>query len=218
VSAAPRRRRALAFGALAVCCALASAAFAARYRDGAERSYGEPRAVVAVQRDLAAGTTLTAGQVERALAVREVPERFVPPDALPAPEVAVGARLRADVPAGSYLLGSQLGDPGAAGRRRRGLPRGLRPIEVGVASAGSLAAAGGAGRRVDVVAADEPGTTSNPRVRVLARRVPLLGLRRERGDGAGGAGWKATLGLDRPAALAVIEAENFAREVRLLPR
>jgi Flp pilus assembly protein CpaB len=218
VTASPRRRRALAFGVLAVCCALASAAFAARYRDGAEQSYGEARAVVAVQRDLAAGTTLTAEQVERALAVREVPEAFVPPDALPAPEVAVGVRLRADVPAGSYLLGSQLDDPAAAKRRRdRGLPRGLRPIEVGVASAGSLAASGGAGRRVDVVAADEPGTTTNPRVRVLARRVPLLNLRRER-DGAGEAGWKATLGLDRGAALAVIEAENFAREVRLLPR
>ena len=35
--------------------------------------------------------------------------------------------------------------------------------------------------------------------------------------GPGAAGWTATLALTRPQALRLIQAQNFAREVRLIP-
>ena len=36
--------------------------------------------------------------------------------------------------------------------------------------------------------------------------------------GPGSATWTATLALRRPQALRLIQAENFARQVRLIPR
>jgi hypothetical protein len=216
VSRPGSRRRALAFAALAAISALASIAVASRYRDGVAEGFGELRSVVVVKSELRPAWPLDAEQLRTSLLTRQVPEAFVPPDALSLPSEALGARPRTRIPVGSYLLRSQL----ASGERPEpgpGLADGLRPIEVAVASAAGLEQAGRRSARVDVVAADEPGTTVNPRVRVLARRVPLLGIRRARGGGGPG-GWLATLGLGRAEALEVIEAENFARQIRLLPR
>lgn len=216
------RRRAGLFGLLAFGCALASIAIAARYREATEPDFGPERPVVVLERGLEAGEKIEGPGSRRGMAVRAVPERFVPPDALRDPAEAVGSTPRAAVPAGSYLLTSHL--QRGSGRRTPQLPDGLRPIQVEVAGGAALAGiAGGPGAggapRVDVIAADEPGSTFNPRVRVLARRVPLLGLDPAGGRGdASGRAWQATLALSRTDALEVIEAENFSREVRLLPR
>lgn len=212
-----RRRRAVVFLTLAVTCGVASAALAARYRGGVEDGYGPMRAVVVVERELEAGSRFDEAGIERSLRGGEVPERFVPADALFEPDQALGAELLGAVPSGSYLLASHLREPAA--KRNGGLGRGRRPIEVGVAAAGSLARSGAESGRVDVVAAEEPGVNSQPRVVVLARRVPLLGLRRSGPQAADeDGGWVATLGLRRRQSLSVIEAENFSRELRLLPR
>jgi hypothetical protein len=49
--------------------------------------------------------------------------------------------------------------------------------------------------------------------------VRLLALTQQGAAGAGpAAGWSATLALTRSQALQLIEAESFARAVRLLPR
>ena len=53
-----------------------------------------------------------------ALELRRVPARFVPPGALEAPEDALGLVPIAAIPAGSYLLATQLRPPGSAGRGR----------------------------------------------------------------------------------------------------
>lgn len=214
------RRRALLFVVLATGCALASVALASRYRDSGAVELGASLPVVVVERELPAGEEIERPQAREALTVREVPARFVPPDALGDPAEALGSRPQATVPAGSYLLGSHLATGSPESDR---LAAGLRPIDITVADAEALqpAASAGSGRPplVDVVAADEPGSTVNPRVRVLAREAPLLGLARRRSGAVGeGRAWQATLGLSRRDALRVIEAENFAREVRLLPR
>lgn len=217
-----RRRRALLFALLAAASALGSVLAAARYRDGSEIDYGPSRPVVVAARELAAGEKITAAVARRSLSGAAVPERFLPPDALGSPREALGVRPAATVPAGSYLLRSQLGAPGRERRAAPALPKGLLPVSVTVAGAGSLAAlrASGSSRgRVDVVAAGQPGIGGAPRVRVLARAAPLLGLRPLGGRLAGEPGRsEATLALSRAAALEVIEAENFASEVRLLPR
>lgn len=210
------RRRALGFALLAALSAFGSMAIAARYSDGAADGYGEVRPVVVVERALRAGLALDRRSVRRSLGVSEVPERFVPPDALAHLSEALGERPQAVIPAGSYLLGSQFAQADPAQDSPPRLPSGVHPIEVAVAAAVPLSDRGRA-ERVDVVAADEPGAIANPRVRVLARRVPLLAITRMP-DGAGERRWQATLGLDRAQTLAVIEAENFARQIRLVPR
>jgi Flp pilus assembly protein CpaB len=216
VSRPGSRRRALGFALLAALSALGSIAVATRYSGVVADRYGEVRPVVVVERDLRAGLALDRRSARASLGISEVPERFVPPDALSHISEALGQRPQAVIPAGSYLLGSQfaLADPARKDPSR--LPRGVHPIEVAVASAAPLANRGPAAR-VDVVAADEPGAIVTPRVRVLAKRVPLLAIRRM-ADGGGERRWQATLGLDRAQTLTVIEAENFARQIRLIPR
>jgi len=57
-------------------------------------------------------------------------------------------------------------------------------------------------------------------VTVAARSVRLLAIApADPADetAAGTDGWSATLALTRPQALDLIEAENFAREIRLIP-
>jgi Flp pilus assembly protein CpaB len=216
VSRPGSRRRALGFAVLAAFSALGSIAIAARYGRGVADGYGEMRPVVVVERDLRAGPALDRRSVRASLGVREVPERFVPPDALSHVSEALGERPQAVIPAGSYLLGSHFRLADRREEHRRKLSGGVHPIEVTVASAAPLAGHAGVAR-VDVVAADEPGVIVNPRVRVLAKRVPLLAIRRM-ASGGGERRWRATLGLDRAQTLTVIEAENFARQIRLLPR
>ena len=221
----PSRRRAALFALFAVVCAVLSAAAAMRRDADAAAGLGDLRAVVVVERPIARGSRITPKLAADALAVRRMPARFLPPDGIDDPALALGARAAGEIPAGSYLLASQLRDGRAARPTSAALGPGLRPVEVvvsgGPGGAGGLPAPGG---RVDVLAADEPGSTSNPRVRVLARRVPLIALEPLRSDGledpsAGPpASWLATVALDRRRSLAVIEADNYAREVRLLAR
>lgn len=213
-----RRRRSLAFLAAALLAAAAAAALAGGYGGGAVRGYGPLRPVVVVEKALAAGQRLGPEEIEAGLTLRRVPRRFAPPGALAAPAEALGLRTRAPLPAGSYLLGAQLGRGGRAKPRRR-LRGGRRPVEIAVAGAGALLAAGAApaGSRVDVVVTTEPRDGGAGRTYVAAARVPLLGLRTD-AEGAGPvATAAATLGLTRREALRLIAAESFARRLTLLP-
>jgi Flp pilus assembly protein CpaB len=208
-----RRLRAGLFAGAAVLCALASAGLASRYRADAGAGYGEPRPVVVVERTLERGSRLRERDLKARLSRAEIPQRLLPPDALADPQEALGRTPVNDIPPGSYLLASQLRAATRSTRRRPGLRQGLMPVEAQVSAAGGATS----GAKADVVVAEEPGVTGRARVRVVARGVPVLELRRASGAGAGTGRWVATLGLRRPQALAVIEAENFAREVRLIP-
>jgi Flp pilus assembly protein CpaB len=222
----PSRRRAAVFALLAAFCAVLSAAAAARRDADASGDLGELRRVVVVDRAIDRGSRITPHLAANALTIRELPGRFLPPDGLDDPSLALGSRAVGDIPAGSYLLASLLRRAGAEPPGQPSVGKGLRPVEV-VVSGGPGGAVGmpAPGSRVDVLAADEPGSTSNPRVRVLARGVPLVSLEPLRDDaladpaaGSPPASWLATLALDRRRSLAVIEADNYAREVRLLAR
>ena len=81
------------------------------------------------------------------------------------------------------------------------------------------------GRLVDVIVTAEPrGASAQGRTYVAASGVRLLDLRESDG-GVGDASaaaplpdaWVATLALDRQESLHLIAAQNFAREVRLVP-
>ena len=158
--------------------------------------------------------------------MRRVPERFVPRGTLAAPEQAVGRAPAAAIPPGAYVLASQLREGAGAGHRRRGprLGAGRRPVEITVTGADALAASGGdpAGRRVDVIVTTEPGPGGGSgRTYIAASGVRLLGLTQAGGGGSDlGAAptgdWHATLALSKRQALHLIQAQNFARQVRLI--
>lgn len=218
-----RRGRALAFAAIAIVCAGASAALASGYRDSLESRYGEQRPVVAVVGSLKAGEPIGRRAARRRLEARRIPAAFAPADALADPLEALDLRPHAAIPAGSYLLASQLREPGGGRPRGARLSGRLRPVTITVSGAAALARLprSGAGLRVDVVVAEEAAARGADPVRVVAERVRLIAL--ERGspndpNTPAGEVHEATLALGRGQALELIEAENYAREVRLIPR
>jgi Flp pilus assembly protein CpaB len=213
-----RRARALAFLLLALLAAAAAAAIAAGYGSSVVRGYGPLRPVVVLGTRLAPGKPIGPVQVAEALAVRRVPQRFVPPDALIDPAEALGLVAETTLPAGSYLQAAQLRPPQPDRDGAVALARYRRPVEIRVSGAGALLAADAApnGARVDVVVTSEPRGAGPGRTYVAAAAVPLLALRSEP-EAAGGDLAAATLGLTRRQALRLIAAESFARKVTVLP-
>jgi Flp pilus assembly protein CpaB len=221
------RARALSFAAAAAICGGLAASAAGGPAGGLEAQLGELRPVVVATRALPPGRPLSRRAVRRALEVRRVPERFLPPDALGDPAQALGRAPAAPIPAGGYLVGSQLEAPRAEeDDPPPRLEAGRRPVEIAVAGAGALAELG-RGPRVDVIVTSEPGPGGGAgRTYVAVRSVGLLDLRPA--DEAAGTGdplagptseaWIATLALTRAQALRLIQAESFARSVRLIGR
>ena len=217
-----RRGRAAAFATAALGCAVVAALVADSYGTSVAGQYGELRPVVVAARDLPRGELIDPRATQRLLEVRRVPSSFVPPDALMAVGDAVGRATAAPLPAGSYLLSSHLEVP----RQRRrvdepAIAEGLRPVEIAVIGAEALSAAGRPpqGTRVDVVVTTEPDVGDEGRTYVAAEAVELLALTAGGsggGDGLGEPTQTATLALTRTQALRLIEAENFARQVRLI--
>jgi Flp pilus assembly protein CpaB len=217
-----RRFRATLFGLLAVACAGLAAVLANDYGSSVARAFGPLRPVVVAGRVLPAGRQIGPGQLSSSLRIRRIPARFVPDDAIADPRQALGRVPAAMLPVGSYLLSAQLRPPRP---RRSGqappLPGGRRAVEITVSGGEALLAAGGSrrGTRVDVVVTSEPRSPGPGRTYVAAAGVRLLALNRQSPAAPGPGGeWSATLALTRPQALALIEAESFARGVQLLPR
>ncbi len=214
-----RRGRALAFVLAALLAAAAAAAIADGYGASVARGYGALRPVVVASADLDAGRAIEPRQAASELELRKVPARFVPPGALENPAAAIGLAPAAAIPAGSYLLASQLRPPRRDSAGALGLGPGRHPVEISVSGAEALLVAGAqpVGDRVDVVVTTEPSGSGSGRTYVAAAAVPLLALAPGTEEAAEGVA-VATLGLTRPQALKLIAAESFARQVTLLAR
>ena len=212
-----RRLRTAAFAIAALLAAIAAGTIADGYGESVVQGYGALRPVVVAVDDLGAGEPIDPRLAAGSLEVRRVPIRFAPPAALAAPPEALGLVPAVPIPAGSYLLASQLRPPRAQRNDAR-LGRGRRPVEIAVSGAGALSAFGAqpVGARVDVVVTSEPSGSGDGRTYVAAAAVPLLALGPGAEDTPGEAA--ATLGLTRPQALRLIAAESFARRVTVLPR
>jgi Flp pilus assembly protein CpaB len=215
-----RRARAAAFLVLAGGCAALAAGVANGYGTSLARSFGPLRPVVVAGHDLPAGHPIGPAELSHSLQLRRVPARFVPPGALSVPQQALGREPAAILPAGSYLLAAQLRMPHGASTPGPNLGQGRRPVEITVSGGEALLAAGGSpqGSQVDVVVTSEPRGPGPGRTYVGAAGVTLMGLTQQDPAGPGPTGgWSATLALTRSEALRLIEAESFARAVRLLP-
>jgi pilus assembly protein CpaB len=224
-----RRRR----GLLLLSVALTSGGLAAsqvheRERRAAEQ-IGPGVDVLVAARDLPAGGRVVRG----ALAVRTVPARFVPPDALASAAGVVGARVAVPVSAGSYLNAGLLRGI-EEGDAEGGVRRGERAVTVKVAGGSALAdladgsAAGdlASGTRVDVLVSTETGAGGGRTVIALAG-AELLQLGETGGGYAApeaaasastGPTALATLRVTLREAIYLTAADNFAREIRLLVR
>jgi Flp pilus assembly protein CpaB len=211
-----RRTRAVAFLAAAVACAALAASLAGRYRSSVEGQYGQLRPVVVAASALEPGRPLGPGEITKALTVRRIPARFAPLGALRRPEDALGRAPGATIPAGAYVLSSQLLVPAPEEPAGPAAGSGLRPLQLEVVGADALTLAGDpAGSRVDVVVSRRSGLGQRASTEVAAEAVRLLGLHGGQGPGHG---WSATLAVSRSQALTLIGAEAAGREVRLLPR
>lgn len=213
-----RRARAIAFLLLALAAAVLAAGIADGYGSSVARGYGPLRSVVVASRRLDPGEPLRPVDVSEAMELRRVPARFVPLGALEKPADALGLVPVSTVPAGSYLLATQLRPPRPRGPDDAVLGPERRPVEISVSGAEALLAAGPTptGAKVDVVVTTEPSGSGPGRTYLAAVGVPLLAL----GPGADGPGpggiSAATLGLTKGQALRLIAAESFARKLTLL--
>ena len=221
-----RRRR----GLLLLSVALASGGLAASQVRERERSLaaqvGPAVPVLVAVRDVRAGARVS----PRALAVRRVPARFVPPDAVTASDELAAARAAVPIVAGSYVTAGLFKGSNDGHREAGGVGRGERAVTVEVSGSAGLAV----GSRVDVLVSTESGAGGGRTLMALAG-AELLGL--EAGstvagpaDGAdAAAAGAAGAGASGPTALATLRvtlrqavyltaADNFAREVRLLAR
>jgi pilus assembly protein CpaB len=213
-----RRRAAAMLGASAVCAGLAVSAVD-RYTAGVESQIGSPVPVLVAARDIPAGHVLTAGDAAGSLAERLVPARFAPPAALRSRAEAIGRQAVAGLTAGDYVGARQLQEP----RRPRERPQwsgDARLVEVAVAGARSFAQALRPGALVDVLITTDRGRT--PRTFLALQRVSLVGFDSGSGDALGEdarpADGRVTLRATLRQAALLTAADNFAREVRVVPR
>jgi Flp pilus assembly protein CpaB len=200
----------------AVSAASGAALIADRYGSSVAGGYGPLRPVVVVEHELREGRPLGPEEITAALTVRRVPERFVPAGALASPTEALGLAPTSTLPGGSYLLAASLALPRRDTDRNPLLAGGRGPVVIAVSGAEALRPAGGmpTGARVDVVVTGEVNSSGGGRTYVAAEDVPLLALRPSPEGAATTA--TATLGLTRPQALRLIEAQSYARSITLL--
>ena len=217
-----RGRRAL----LLVALALASGGLAASQVESSmrevEAQVGPTVPAVIAREELPAGTKLEAEVSEQSLEVREVPQRFVPPDSLASPDEVLGLRTAVPIAAGGYLTLGNLETASVREQIGPALGPGERVVELAVAGGDSLAATG-PGARVDVLITTE-GQSGAGRTYVALQNVEMLDVRpagdglEAGGEGAAVASARASLRVTVEQAVLLTSAQNFAREVRLLAR
>lgn len=219
---ARRRRRAAILISLALACGGLAASRVQTRASEVESQVGALRPVLITRADVAPGARLRAAQ----LAIRQVPERFAPRDALVAPEQVAGRRVAGALAPGAYvtagaLAGTRSDDRGPGSPVRRG----ERAVEVAVAGGEALTAAQ-PGTRVDVLVTTE-SRSGNGRTFVALQDVELLAARTTNGTASSGGGTDdsaaqastiATLRVTLRQAVYLTAAQSFAREIRLLAR
>ena len=201
-----KRRRALTLLALALLCGWLAASDVRGTERRARASLGPMATAVVTRQDLPAGRAIAAGQ----LSLRTVPARFLPPDALASAGDAVGLRAAVPLPRGTYVTASMLGSGGDSAEPS------LAPGEraVAVSAAGSTAALGPPGGRVDVLVTTGARGSGHGRTYLAIQDVQLLAAH----PGADADHVVATLRVSVRQAVYITAAQNFAQEVRILPR
>jgi pilus assembly protein CpaB len=211
-----RRRRALVLAGLALVLG-GLAAFKVAGREAAlEQRIGGLVDVVVAHKPIRAGQRVS----ERALAVRRVPARFAPRGAIGDPQQFVGQRARVPIAADTDLVAAMVGGEEA---RPAGPPvgRGERVAQVVALAAPQLVAAGS---RVDVLVTPEPRGDRPGEALLALEDVEVVAAVELSADEASaaknspGPRVAASLRVTLRQAVYLAAVQDFARELRLLPR
>ncbi|MFP5364838.1 MAG: SAF domain-containing protein [Thermoleophilia bacterium] len=212
-----RRRRASVLGGLALVLG-GLAAFDVRGREAAlEQRVGALVDVVVAHEPIAAGRRLPAS----ALAIRRVPARFAPRAAATGDlRQFVGQRARVAIPAGADLAAAMVGDE-AAPPTGAPVERGERVAQVVALAPPQLVVAGS---RVDLLVTPEPRGDRLGETLLALEDIEVIAATQIAADGgspakgAAGARVAASLRVTLRQAVYLAAAQDFARELRLLPR
>jgi pilus assembly protein CpaB len=193
------------------------AAFDVAGREAAlERRIGGLVEVVVARKPIAAGERVAMGS----LAIRRVPARFAPDATTGTPQAVVGRRAAVDIPADADVNAGMIvrDDAAPAGPDVR---RGERVAEIVALGSPDLVIPGS---RVDVLVTPEPAAGAAGEavlaledIEVIAA-APVAAGDAPAGKGAPGPRVAASLRVTLRQAVYLAAAQDFARELRLLPR
>lgn len=200
-----RRRRALLTIGLAIVLGGFAGADMRRRERALHATIGPSTTVVVAARALAVGTPLTIEQ----LAVRSVPRRYAPRDAVDRPEMLVGLRPRIPIPAG-HDVGTAALDDG----RTSVLRTGERIAEI--VAVGDVADVR-PGVRVDLLVTRDRGERAGT-TRLALENAEVVAAAPVSGDGAAGPRIAVSLRVTVRQAVYLAAAQSFASELRVLPR
>jgi pilus assembly protein CpaB len=209
-----RRARGLALLGAAAACAGLAASSVSRYTNEVRAQVGPVVSVVVARAEVPSGTAITPDVARRSLDERRVPVRFAPPQALASISAAIGYRLAVELRRGDYVSQASL----AAAEKHAGADEGGRLVEVSVAGAGSLADVLEPGAHVEVLITTDTGAGPGPGRTYLALQDAELVSFSGADPGAETAKARATLRVSLRQAVLLTAAQNFARELRLVPR
>lgn len=204
------RRRAAAMLALALLSGWIAASDVRSHERRISAGLGAYANALVARADIKAGKPVSGSDVE----LRRTPARFLPPDGLESSADAIGLRAAVPIPRGAYVTASALASSSGSGHDAAALAPGERALDVTVSNSGA-AELGGAGARVDVlVTTGRDGSAG--RTNLALQDVQLLAVRP--GSGQDSDHLVATLRVTVRQAVYLTAAQNFAQEVRLLPR
>jgi pilus assembly protein CpaB len=201
-----RRRRALLLLGLAAVLGTLAASDVGRRERAIRDAIGPTVPVVVAERDLPGGEPIDGAR----LGLRRVPLRYAPAERVADPAEVAGLRPRATVPAGSDLAAPLLDD--GAGPRLRPGERIADIVAIGDARLVQP------GTRIDLLVTREQdgrgGTT-----RLALEDAEVLTVRPAPTEtGEEGRGSRIALRVDVRQAVYLAAAQNFASELRVLPR
>ncbi|HEX8159398.1 MAG TPA: Flp pilus assembly protein CpaB, partial [Solirubrobacteraceae bacterium] len=213
-----RRRHALLLGGLALVLGGLAASNVAGREAALTRRIGALVDVVVARQPISAGSPIR----PTALAVRRVPRRFAPADAIGSPRALSGLRAAVDIPQDTDLTPAMIGD-GRPAPLGPSIGRGERAAEVVGLGSPELVTPGS---RVDVLVTPEPGSgDAGAAVLALEDVEVLAAAPAQAEDGpagtakaAAGTRIEVSLRVTLRQAVYLAAAQDFAREIRLLPR
>ena len=211
-----RRRRALLLGGLALVLGGLAASNVAGREAALQRRVGGLVDVVVTRAPIAAGAPIR----RRDLAIRRVPRRFAPAGTYASPGALDGQRAAIDLAADTDLTSAVLGS-GRAPPSGPPIGRGERVAELVALGSAALVVPGS---RVDVLVTPEPAPGGRGEAVLALEDVEVLDASAAadapagRGDAAAGERVAVSLRVTLREAVYLAAAQDFARELRLLPR
>lgn len=198
--------RAARFAVAAAACALLAAWLTLDYTGRAAQKSGPTQNVLVASVPIERGAEIGAGEQ---LAVRSMPTRFAPPDALAEPADAIGERMRVSLPAGAFVTRSALsGGEQHAGRFKLRVRERALTVDVVVSPYGQPLTAGD---RIDLFASGYGGDQSTEALMAGAEVLDVA-------EGPAPDRQRPTIRITGDQVAAVVRADVFAHELRAVLR